>query len=151
MSIPLPKGYHSINPYLVINGAKKALDFYQRAFNGELRFKVDLPEDKIGHAEIMIGDSIIMLADECKEMNAKGPEAYGGTPVSICLYVDNVDKTFSQALQCGAKELKPVTDQFYGDRSGMLVDPFGHVWCIATHMKDVTEEDIKDYFAKMKE
>lgn len=151
MSIPLPKGYHSINPYLVINGAKKALDFYQRAFNGEVRFKVDLPEDKIGHAEIMIGDSIIMLADECKEMNAKSPEAYGGTPVSICLYVDNVDKIFNQALQCGAKELKPITDQFYGDRSGMLIDPFGHVWCIATHIKDVTESEINDYFAKMKE
>lgn len=148
MSIPLPKGYHSVNPYLVINDAKKALDFYQKAFNGEIKFKVDLPGGKIAHAEIMIGDAIVMLADECKEMNAKSPEAYGGTPVSLCLYVDDVDTVYNQALHYGAKSLKPIADQFYGDRSGMVVDPFGHVWCIATHMKDVTEAEINEHFSR---
>jgi len=137
-------------PYLIIKDAKRALDFYQKAFNGKVRLCVDSPRGGVGHAEVLIGDSVIMLAEECPEMNAKSPQTIGDTPVSICLYVEKVDEVFNQALAEGAQSIMAVTDQFYGDRSGMLKDPFGHVWYIATHVKDVSPEEIAEHFAKAK-
>ena len=138
---PIPEGYHSVTPYLIINGAADALEFYKKAFGAVELFRME-HQGKIGHAEIKIGDSPIMLADEQPEMGYKGPTAYGGTPVSLMIYVDDVDKTYPQAIAAGGVELKAVQDWFYGDRSGTLKDPFGHVWTVATHKEDVTPEEM---------
>ncbi len=139
---PIPAGYHTVTPYLIIRGAAKALDFYKQAFGAEELFR--FPHgDKIGHAEIKIGDSPIMLADEQPDMGFEGPESYGGSPVCICLYVPDVDALAKRAVAAGAKELRPVKDQFYGDRSGTFSDPFGHVWTISTHKEDVSPEEMK--------
>jgi PhnB protein len=138
---PIPEGYHSVTPYLIINGAADALEFYKKAFGAVELFRME-HQGKVGHAEIKIGDSPIMLADEQPEMGYKGPTAYGGTPVSLMIYVDDVDKTYPQAIAAGAVELKAVQDWFYGDRSGTLKDPFGHVWTVATHKEDVTPEEM---------
>lgn len=142
---PIPDGYHTATPYLIIKGAAKALDFYQKqkAFGATELMRFADPSGKIGHAEIKIGDSPIMLADEYPEMDYRSPESIGGTPVSIMLYVDNVDALFSRAITAGAKEKTPVKDQFYGDRSGTLVDPFGHVWTIATHKEDIAPDEMR--------
>jgi PhnB protein len=137
-----PEGYHTATPYLIINGAAAAIDFYKKAFGATELFRMDAPGGKIGHAEIQIGDSRIMLADECPEMGARGPQSTDGTPVSIMLYVEDVDTVFNRAISAGAKVKQPVQDKFYGDRSGNLVDPFGHVWTIATHKEDLTPEEI---------
>ena len=139
---PIPDGYHTVTPYLIINGAADALEFYKRAFGATELFRMAQPDGKIGHAEIKIGDSPIMLADEYPEMGYKSPQALGGTPVSILLYVEDVDTLFTQAIGAGAVEQKALQDQFYGDRSGTLADPFGHVWTIATHKEDVTPEEM---------
>lgn len=147
---PIPEGYHSLTPYLIIKNASDAIEFYKKAFDAKVMVRVDGPNGNVGHAEIKIGDSMLMLADECTEMGSKNPLALGGTPVSICLYVPNVDQVFDQAITAGAAQLRPVVDQFYGDRSGMLTDPFGHVWCIATHIKDVSAADIENFVATMK-
>jgi len=138
---PIPEGYHSVTPYLIINGATAALDFYKKAFGAVELFRME-HEGKIGHAEIKIGDSPIMLADEQPNMGFVGPQALGGTPVSLMIYVDDVDKIFKQAIDAGAIEQKPVQDQFYGDRSGNLKDPYGHVWTVATHKENVTPEEM---------
>jgi len=138
---PIPEGYHSVTPYLIINGAADALEFYKKAFGAVELFRME-HQGKVGHAEIKIGDSPIMLADEQPEMGYKGPVAYGGTPVSLMIYVDDVDKTYPQAIAAGGVELKAVQDWFYGDRSGTLKDPFGHVWTVATHKEDVTPEEM---------
>ena len=138
---PIPEGYHSVTPYLIINGATAALDFYKKAFGAVELFRME-HEGKIGHAEIKIGDSPIMLADEQPNMGFVGPQSLGGTPVSLMIYVDDVDTIFKQALDAGAIEQKPVQDQFYGDRSGNLKDPYGHVWTVATHKEDVTPEEM---------
>jgi PhnB protein len=140
---PIPDGYHSVTPYLIVSGAAKALDFYKQAFNAEERMRMPGPGGKIMHAEIQIGDSMIMLSEEFPEMGAKSPQTIGGSPVGICLYVQNVDAMFKQALAAGAKEERPVKDQFYGDRSGTLRDPFGHQWTIATHKEDLTPEQME--------
>lgn len=140
---PIPDGYHTATPYLIIQGAAKALDFYKQAFSAtELLRMADPKSDRIGHAEIKIGDSPIMLADEYPDMGFRSPKSLGGTPVSIMLYVKDVDAMAKQALAAGAKELRPVQDQFYGDRSGTFEDPFGHVWTISTHKEDLTPEEI---------
>jgi PhnB protein len=139
---PIPEGYHSVTPYLIIKGAAQALDFYQRSFGARELFRMEKPGGGIGHAEIKIGDSPIMLADECPDMGYRGPQSLGGTAVSILLYVPDVDRLFAQAMAAGAKELRPVQNQFYGDRSGTLEDPFGHVWSIATHVEDVPPEEL---------
>jgi PhnB protein len=138
----IPEGYHAATPYLVVDGAARALEFYRKAFGARERMRFAAPGGKIGHAEITIGDSVIMLADEHPEMGYRGPQATGGTPVSIHLYVENVDEVFPRAVSAGATVLRPVADQFYGDRSGTLRDPFGHVWNVATHKEDLSPEEM---------
>ena len=138
---PVPDGYHSLTPYLVVDGAAEALEYYKKAFGAIELFR--MPHgDKIGHAEMRIGDSQFMLADGNPEMGYKGPNAYGGTPVSLMIYVDDCDAVYQQAIDAGGTEMRPLQDQFYGDRSGTLSDPFGHVWTIATHKEDVTPEEM---------
>jgi PhnB protein len=139
---PIPEGYHSVTPYLIIKGASAAIDFYKRAFGATELFRMPDPSGKsVMHAEIKIGDSPIMLADEQPAMY-RSPQSLGGTPVSLMLYVDDVDKVFPRAVEAGAKVVKPVQDQFYGDRSGTLTDPFGHQWTIGTHKRDVPMEEM---------
>lgn len=139
---PIPAGYHAVTPYLIVDGAARAIEFYVRAFGAVEVMRVDAGGGKLGHAEIKIGDSTVMLADEHPEMGFKGPKAYGGTPVSLAVYVPDADATFARALSLGAKELRAVANQFYGDRSGTLVDPFGHVWNIGTHVEDVAPDEL---------
>jgi PhnB protein len=143
---PIPEGYHSVTPYLIISGAAKAIDFYAKALGATEVMRLD-HGGKIGHAEVKIGDSHIMLADEFPEMGARSPQSLGGTPVGICLYVPNVDELFKRAVDAGAKVERPVQDQFYGDRSGTIIDPFGHKWTIATHKEDLTPEQINERMA----
>jgi PhnB protein len=147
---PIPDGYHSVTPYLIVSGAAKALDYYKRAFGAEERLRLPMPDGKIAHAEIEIGDSVVMLADEFPQMGAKSPQSIGGTPVGICLYVKDVDAVFKQAIAAGGKQEKPLQNQFYGDRSGTLVDPFGHKWTVATHIEDVPPEELGRRMATMK-
>jgi PhnB protein len=139
---PIPEGYHTVTPYLIVKDAARAIEFYKQAFDARELVRMADPSGKIGHAEIQIGDSPIMLADEHPDMDARSPQTIGGSPVGICLYVENVDKLFKQAIAAGAKELRPVKDQFYGDRSGTLTDPFGHQWTVATHKEDLSPEEI---------
>ncbi len=139
---PIPAGYHSVTPYLIIKGAAQALDFYKRAFGAEEIFRMDGPDGRVGHAEIRVGDSPVMLTDEHPEFQHVGPETRGGTTVSLLIYVEDVDARYRRAIEAGAKELRPLQDQFYGDRSGTLVDPFGHIWTIATHVEDVSHEEM---------
>jgi len=147
---PIPPGYHTVIPYLIIKGAADALDYYKRAFSAVEIMRLPMPDGRIGHAEIRIGDSIIMLADEFPEMGARGPHTLGGTTVGICLYVPNVDTLFNQAIAAGGKVERPLQDQFYGDRTGTLFDPFGHKWTIATHVEDVSPEEMAKRMAAMK-
>ena len=143
---PIPDGYHTVTPYLIIKGAADALEFYKKAFGATELFRME-HEGKIGHAEMKIGDSPIMLADEHPEMGHRGPQSLGGSPVSILLYVEDVDALFNQAISAGAKEDRPVEDKFYGDRGGSLTDPFGHTWHLATHKEDVTPEEMEKRMA----
>jgi len=140
---PIPPGYHAVTPYVCVDGAAEALEYYKRAFGATEIMRMPSPDGKIGHAEIEIGGSRIMLADEHPEMNFRGPKSYGGSPVHIHLYVDDVDRIAERAVSEGAKILRPVADQFYGDRTGSVEDPFGHVWHIATHKEDVAPEELK--------
>lgn len=140
----IPDGYHSINTYLVVRNADKAIQFYKKAFGAEERFRMHGPDGKtIMHADLKIGDSVFMLTEESKEMKALSPESIGGSPVTMYVYVKDVDSIFNQAISEGATELKPVRDQFYGDRSGYLRDPFGHLWSIATHTKDLSPDELR--------
>ena len=139
----IPEGYHSVTPYLIVDGAAKAIDFYTSAFGATEVMRMAGPEGKVVHAEIKIGNSHVMLADEQPEMGYRGPLAVGGAPVSLMVYVDDVDSTFKKALEGGAQQLRPVENQFYGDRSGTLKDPFGHMWSIATHIEDVPPEEME--------
>ncbi len=138
----VPEGYHTATPYLIMDDAARAIDFYKRAFGATELHRYDAPGGKIGHAEVKVGDSVIMLADEYPDMGYRSPKAIGGTPVSIMLYIDDVDAQFKQAVAAGAKALRPVENQFYGDRCGTLEDPFGHVWTLATHVEDLSHEEI---------
>jgi PhnB protein len=146
---PIPDGYHSATPYLIVDGAARAIDFYKRAFDAKELLRIPAPGDLIGHAEIKVGDSVIMLADEPPDMHARGPQHYGGSPVSILLYVDDVDALFKQAIAAGGTETRPVEDQFYGDRSGSLTDPFGHCWHLSTHTEDVSMEELNRRMAAL--
>lgn len=145
---PIPEGYHSLTPYLVIDGAAAAMEYYKKAFGATELFRME-HEGKIGHAEMKIGDSPLMLADLCAEQGHKDPKTLGGSPVGLMIYVDDVDKIYPQAIAAGGTEVKPLQDQFYGDRSGTLTDPFGHVWTVATHKEDVTPEEIDKRLAAM--
>jgi len=144
-----PDGYHSATPYLIVDGATRAIDFYKRAFGAQELLRIPAPGNRVGHAEIKIGDSVIMLADEHPEIHARGPQHYGGSPVSILLYVDDVDVLFKQAIVAGGTETRPVADQFYGDRSGSLKDPFGHSWHLSTHKEDVSPEELNRRLAAL--
>ena len=128
---PIPEGYHAVTPYLCISGASDAIEFYKKAFDAEELMRIPSPDGSIGHAEIKIGDSHIMLSDENVEMNFHSPKSIGGTPVHIYLYVEDVDRIFGQAVAAGAEALMPLEDQFWGDRTGTLVDPFGHRWYVS--------------------
>jgi len=140
---PIPEGYHAITPYLSIKGASDAIEFYKKAFGASEVMRMAQPDGRIGHAELQFGDSRIMLADEHPEMDFRSPRAIGGTPVMLHLYVDDVDTVVSRAVSAGAKALRPVEDQFYGDRSGSVVDPYGHVWHVATHKEDLSMDEIR--------
>ena len=146
---PIPRGYHAVTPYLSVKGAASAIAFYKKAFAAKEIMRMPAPGGTIGHAEIQIDDSRIMLADEYPDMNFRGPKSFGGTSVHIHLYVQDVDRVVKKAVAAGAKVLRPVTDQFYGDRSGSLEDPFGHVWHVATHKEDVPAKELKKRAAAM--
>ena len=140
---PIPEGYHSLTPYLAVDGAAEAMEFYKRAFGATEVMRMGAPGGKVGHAEIRIGDSRIMLADEYPDMGFRSPKAYGGSPVGLHLYVEDVDAVARQAVAAGAREGRPVKDQFYGDRTGSFEDPFGHVWHIATRKEDLSPDELK--------
>jgi PhnB protein len=146
---PVPDGYHTATPYLVMAGAAQAIEFYKRAFGATEMLRLPTPDGGIAHAEIKIGDSPIMLADEVPAMGLRGPHALGGTPVTIMLYVPDVDSLVKQAEAAGAKIVRPLQDQFYGDRSCTLSDPFGHVWTIASHVEDVPPDELDRRFAAL--
>jgi PhnB protein len=139
---PIPDGYHAVTPYLSVKDARAALAFYARAFGAKELFRLDQPDGRVGHAEIQIGDSRVMLADEFPEIGSRSPVSLGGTPVSLVLYVPDVDAVVKRAVEAGAKLSRPVANQFYGDRTGGVTDPFGHVWFVATHVEDVPPEEM---------
>jgi PhnB protein len=139
---PIPEGYPQVTPYLVVDGASAAIEFYGKVFGATERMRLPGPGDTIGHSELQLGDSLIMLADETPEMGLHGPGAFGGTPVTISVYVEDVDGVFDRAVKAGAKVLRPVEGQFYGDRSGQFEDPFGHRWSVATHVEDVPPDEM---------
>lgn len=140
---PVPEGYHSVTPYLIVRGGNDAIEFYKTAFGAVELFRFPVPGGKIGHAEIKIGDSPIMLADEYPEMGHHSPATIGGSPVSLMIYVEDVDAVFNRAVAAGATVKEPLQDKFYGDRNGSVTDPFGHIWHIATHKEDVPMEEME--------
>lgn len=138
----IPDGYPRVTPYLCVDGANAAIEFYTNVFDATERVRMPAPGNMIGHAELQIGDSLIMLADEFPEMDLRSPKSIGGTPVTISVYVEDVDAVFDRAVKAGARALRPVEDRFYGDRSGQFEDPFGHRWDIASHVEDVSPDDM---------
>jgi len=146
---PIPDGYHSVTPYMIVKGAAKAIDFYKNAFGATELMRFPGPNNTVMHAEIKIGDSVVMLADEHESGPYRSPMAVGGTPISLMVYVEDVDTVFNQAVSLGANSTREVEDQFYGDRSGNLTDPFGHVWTIATHKEDVSSEEMERRMAAL--
>ena len=140
----IPKGYHTVTPSIFVANAAKAIEFYKNALGAEEVMRFPGPDGKIMHAEIRVGDSPIMLADEMPEMGGKGPKSYGGTPVSFFIYQENVDEAWKRALKAGGKEVQPLADQFWGDRGGCFEDPFGHKWWLAQHVKDLSPEELKE-------
>jgi PhnB protein len=140
---PIPEGYHSVTPYLIVRGGADAIEFYKKAFGALELFRFPSPDGKIGHAEIKVGNSPIMLADEFPDMGYKGPQSLGGSPVSLMIYVDDVDTVFQQAVDAGATVKEALQDKFYGDRMGTVIDPFGHRWHLATHKEDVSAEEMQ--------
>jgi PhnB protein len=149
----IPEGYHSITPSIVVRDAPKALDFYRRAFDAKERMRMPGPDGKIMHAEIQIGDSLVMLNDEMPEMRSRSPQSLGGSPVSFYVYVEDVDAAFKRAVDAGATPTMPLTDMFWGDRFGSVQDPFGHTWSLAQHVKDMTPEEMmrgqEEFMAQM--
>jgi PhnB protein len=142
MAKPIPDGYPRVTPYLIVDGAAAAIDFYTSVLGATERMRMPGPDGKLGHAELQLGESVIMLADEHPEMDARSPRSVGGTPVSLFVYVEDADATFDRAIQAGAKSLQPVSDKFYGDRSGQFEDPFGHRWDVGTHVEDVPPDEM---------
>jgi PhnB protein len=145
---PIPEGYQHVTPYLCVDGASAAIDFYRSVFGATERVRMDAPDGKIGHAEVQVGDSVIMLADEHPDIGFLSPKTIGGTPVTFSIYVEDADATFERAVSAGAKALRPVENQFYGDRSGQFEDPFGHRWNVATHVEDVSPEEMAKRMAE---
>jgi len=145
----IPDGYHTVTPYIICDGAAAALDYYKKAFGAEEIDRHGGPGGKIMHAEIKIGDSRLMLADEFPEMGAKSPKTLGGTPFGLCVYVNDCDAAFNRAVAAGGKVERPLANQFYGDRSGTLIDPFGHKWTISTHVEDVSPAEMQKRMAAM--
>ena len=146
----IPKGYHSVTPYLIVDGAAKAIEFYKKAFGAKIGLKMEQPDGKkIGHAELKIGDSMIMLADECPDAKTRSPKAYGGAAVGFHLYVKDVDKVVARAVAAGAKLIKPIENMFYGDRCGRVEDQYGHQWHISTHVEDVSTREQKKRAAQL--
>jgi PhnB protein len=146
---PIPDGYHSVTSYLIVHDGAAALDYYKRAFGATELMRMPTPDGRVAHAEIKIGDSIIMLADEFPEMEAISPKTLGGVASGLMIYVPNCDKVFDQAIKAGGTVKRPLQNQFYGDRSGTLMDPFGHKWTVSTHVEDVTPEEIEKRMAAM--
>ncbi|MBS0207375.1 MAG: VOC family protein [Planctomycetes bacterium] len=145
----IPAGYETITPYLVVDNAAAAIDFYKRAFGATEKLRLNGPNGCVGHAELKIGQSNVMLADESPQMGARSPKSIGGSPVGLLLYVEDVDAAYNQAIAAGAKVERPVQDMFYGDRSGCLVDPFGHKWSLSTHIEDVAPDELKRRMDKL--
>lgn len=149
---PIPEGYHTVTPYLIITDTALAIAFYKEAFGATETMRLTTPDGKVMHAEIKIGDSPIMVCDECPESNAQSPMTIGGTPVSLVLYLEEVDTVVNRAVAAGATLLMPVADMFWGDRCGTVLDPFGHKWTIATHVEDVSRDEIakraEEFFGK---
>jgi PhnB protein len=139
---PIPDGYPQVVPYLYVDGASAAIEFYGSVFGMTERMRMPGPDGKLGHAELQLGDSVIMLADEYPEMDVRGPKAFGGTPVTISLYVEDVDDVFDRAVKAGAKVLRQIQNQFYGDRTGQFEDPYGHRWSVASHVEDVPPDEM---------
>jgi len=139
----VPKGHHTVTPSLFIAGAAKAIEFYKKALGAEELMRFAGPDGSIMHAELKIGDSILMLADEMPDMGGRGPKSIGGTPVSFFVYREDVDGAWKRAVDAGGKELVPLADQFWGDRTGCLEDPFGHQWWLAQHLEDLTPEELR--------
>jgi PhnB protein len=146
---PIPDGYHTVTPYLIVSDAAKALDFYQNAFGATVIARMDGPGGKVMHAEIQVGDSRIMIGGECPQMNARSPKTLGGSPVTLALYVEDSDALTIRATEAGATVIRPIQDQFYGDRSAVVADPFGHSWNISTHKEDVSMDEIRKRAAAM--
>ena len=146
---PIPDGYQAVTPYLIVSNAAQALEFYKRALGATESFRMASPDGKIGHAEIRIDGAVVMLADEHPEMGHVGPQTIGGTPVSLHVYVEDVDTRFQQAIAAGGREKRAVSDQFYGDRSGSFEDPYGHLWHLSTHKEDLTPEEIRERAEKL--
>ena len=140
---PIPEGYTSVTPYLVIKNAAEALRYYTNAFGAKEILRMDGPNGEVAHAELQIGTARIMIGEESPDLDWHSPQSIGGSPVTLLLYVQDVDKTFQRAINAGAVEIKAVQDQFYGDRSGVVRDPYGHIWNIATHLEDLTEEEMQ--------
>jgi PhnB protein len=138
----IPEGYPRVTPYLIVDGAAAAIDFYGSVLGAKERMRMGGPEGRVGHAELEIGDSVVMLADEHPEMDALGPRSVGGTPVSLHVYVEDVDTVFARAVEAGARELQAVEDKFYGDRGGSFEDPFGHHWHVASHVEDIPPDEM---------
>ena len=156
MTKPIPDGYHSVTPYLFTKNATEAIEFYKKAFGAEEVLRLPFPDGSaLMHAEIRIGNSIVMLSDENPRMDALGPQSRGGATGSLMIYVEDVDASFTRAVEAGATVKTPLTDMFWGDRFGQLTDPFGHHWSLATHIEDVSPEEIdrrtQEWFAKMGE
>jgi PhnB protein len=139
---PVPDDYPRVTPSLAIDGAARAIDFYRQVFGATERMRMDDPSGKVGHAELQIGDSVVMLSDEYPEMGVVGPKSVGGSPVTLMVYVEDVDATFGRAVGAGAKSIRPVENQFYGDRIGQFEDPFGHRWSVATHVEDISPQEM---------
>jgi PhnB protein len=139
---PIPDGYPQITPYLCVDGASAAIEFYSEVFGATERMRIDDPDGRIGHAELQLGDSVLMLADEYPDLGIRGPKTIGGTPVTLSVYVEDVDSVVDRAVKAGAKMLRPVEEKFYGDRAGQFEDPFGHRWSVATHVEDMSPEEM---------
>ncbi len=139
---PIPDGYPQLMPYLSVDGASEAIDFYARVFGAKERVRMPMPDGRVGHAELEIGDAVVMLADTSPNMGNPSPKAIGGTPVTVMIYVEDVDTVFDRAVSAGATAERPVENQFYGDRAGQFLDPFGHKWFVATHVEDVAPEEM---------